>query len=103
MSLSQGTTAFGIQVRGFVRVIREIVRQLQVWDTDSCAFVTLEPGAVLSECRIRRNAFPGGDSGAETYVMEFRAADHKCTCPLFAFQPRTQAVDLNAVRETLST
>jgi hypothetical protein len=25
--------------------------------------------------------------------MEFRAADHKCTCPLFAFQPRTQAVE----------
>ena len=75
-------------------MIREIVRQLQVWDTDSCAFVTLEPGAVLSECRIRRNHLYGTDSGAETYVMEFRAADHKCTCPLFAFQPRTQAVDL---------
>ena len=74
-------------------MIREIVRQLQVWDTDSCAFVTLEPGAVLSECRIRRNAFVGADLGAETYVMEFRAADHKCTCPLFAFQPRTQAVE----------
>jgi hypothetical protein len=86
-------------------VIREIVRQLQVWDTDSCAFVMLEPGAVLSDCRIRRNPFAGADSGTETYVMEFRAADHKCTCPLFAFQPRTQTMDSNRdsnpARETL--
>ena len=63
------------------------------------------PGAVLSECRIRRNPFPGADSGTETYVMEFRAADRKCTCPLFAFQPRTQVVDspLDSARESVST
>ena len=82
-------------------MLREIVRPLQVWDTDSCAFITLEPGAVLSECRIRRNDL-AGDSGAETYVMEFRAANHRCTCPLFAFQPRTQSVESSPALETLS-
>ena len=98
-----GTTAFGVFGRGFTRVIRKIVRQLQVWDTDSCAFITLEPGVVLSECRIRRNNFARTDSGTETYVMEFRAANHRCTCPLFAFQPRTQAVDPNPARQVVST
>ena len=83
-------------------MIREIVRQLQVWDTDSCAFVTLEPGAVLSDCRIRRNTCAATDDGADIYVVEFRAANHRCTCPLFAFQPRTQSVEPNPAREALS-
>ena len=83
-------------------MIREIVRQLQVWDTDLCALITLEPGVVLSECRIRRNNFARTDSGTETYVMEFRAANHRCTCPLFAFQPRTQSVESSPAIETLS-
>jgi hypothetical protein len=48
----------------------------------------LQPGVVLSGCRILRN----DTSGAEPYVVEFDSAGRRYSCPLFAFQPRTQAL-----------
>ena len=48
----------------------------------------LQQGSILSACRMLRNHA----AGAEPYVMEFASAGHRYTCPLFAFQPRTQAI-----------
>jgi len=69
-------------------VNREIVRPLAAWDVDDKSTRIIEPGAVISECRILRNRAPG----AEPYVMEFEFGGHRCSCPLFTFQPRTQAL-----------
>ena len=69
-------------------VDREIIRPLAVWDTDVCYMSVLQPGVVLSGCRILRN----DATGAEPYVVEFDSAGRRYSCPLFAFQPRTQAL-----------
>jgi hypothetical protein len=70
------------------QVDREIIKPLAVWDTDVCYTSFLQPGIVLSGCRILRS----DASGAEPYVVEFDSAGHRYSCPLFAFQPRTQAL-----------
>ena len=67
---------------------REIIRPLAAWDEDDCCSRDLKPGAILYGCRILRNRTPG----SEPYVMEFEFAGHRYCCPLFAFQPRTQAL-----------
>jgi hypothetical protein len=61
---------------------------LTAWDRDVCSTSVLQPGTTLSACRILRNRA----SGAEPYVMEFDSAGHRYCCPLFTFQPRTQAL-----------
>jgi hypothetical protein len=75
-------------LRGLERLDREIIKPLAVWDTGVRYTSVLQPGIVLSGCRILRN----DASGAEPYVVEFDSAGHRYSCPLFAFQPRTQAV-----------
>ena len=75
-------------------MLREITRQLMAWDAGARSAVTLEPGAVLSNCRIHRNCEDG-----EPYVMEFQHSGRLYSCPLFRFQPRTQAVPLVWVEE----
>ena len=62
---------------------------------DLCSTSVLQPGAILSACRILRGVLrnlPNDAAGAEPYVMEFRCDGHRYTCPLFAFQPRTQSL-----------
>ncbi len=66
-----------------------------MWDADVCYTSVLQPGIVLSGCRILRN----DASGAEPYVVEFDSAGRRYSCPLFTFQPRTQTV--TAVAELL--
>jgi hypothetical protein len=61
------------------------------------ATTVLQPGAVLSACRILRNQLPG----AEPYVAEFACAGRRYSCPLFLFQPRTQALTAAVERELL--
>ena len=61
---------------------------LAVWDMDVCSTSLLPPGTILSACRILRNRA----AGTEPYVMEFDSAGHRYSCPLFTFQPRTQAL-----------
>lgn len=73
-------------------MIRETIRPLVAWDTVLCSTVTLEPGAVLSGCRIEANAIANPDAGVEPYLMVFQASGRSYVCPLFRFQPRTQAV-----------
>ena len=80
--------AHNLDLRGFLRVNREIIRPLKAWDSDDCSTWVLDPGIILSRCRILRNHAPG----AEPYVVEFDFAGHRYSCPLFAFQPRTQAL-----------
>jgi hypothetical protein len=71
---------------GLERVNREIIRPLAAWDVEDCATVVLDPGAILSGCRILRDNAPG----AEPYPVEFNCEQHRYSCPLFVFQPRTQ-------------
>jgi hypothetical protein len=54
--------------------------------------VIFEPGAVITGCRIHRNR-----EGGEPYVMEFHHSGRVYYCPLFRFQPRTQAIQLLGV------
>jgi hypothetical protein len=69
------------------RVNREIIRPLAAWDTGVSYPSVLQPGTVLSECRILRNNGPGD----EPYVVEFDSGGRRYSCPLFAIQLRTQA------------
>jgi hypothetical protein len=78
-------------------VNREITRPLAAWDMEVRATTVLQQGAVLSACRILRNQAPG----AESYVAEFACAGRRYSCPLFLFQPRTQAIAATAEREIL--
>lgn len=75
---------------------REVIRPLAAWDKDVCATSVLQPGTLLSACRILRNHA----AGAEPYAMEFDSAGHRYSCPLFTFQPRTQALTATAEKET---
>jgi hypothetical protein len=54
----------------------------------------LEPGAILSGCRIQPNGRIQLFAELEPYVMEFHSCGRQYACPLFSFQPRTQAVEL---------
>ena len=75
-------------LRGLERVDREIIRPLAVWDTDVRDTSVLQPGIIVSGCRILRS----DASGAEPYIVEFDSDGRHYSCPLFAFQPRTQAI-----------
>jgi hypothetical protein len=81
VSLSDTTRIAGILL------LREITRQLTVWDTGARSVVVLEPGTVISGCRIHRNHEDG-----EPYVVEFQFSGRLYSCPLFRFQPRTQSI-----------
>jgi hypothetical protein len=78
-------------------VNREIIRPLAAWDTGVCSTPVLQPGTVLSACRIVRHNAPG----AEPYVVEFDSAGHGYSCPLFTFQARTQALTAAVDRQPL--
>jgi hypothetical protein len=57
----------------------------------------LEPGTILSGCRIQPNGHTQLFAGVEPYVMEFHSGGRQYACPLFSFQPRTQTVELLGV------
>lgn len=54
--------------------------------------VSLEPGALLTACLIRRHTPAEIEDGADPYAVEFLLEGRRLTCALAAFQPRTQAV-----------
>jgi hypothetical protein len=72
--------------------MREVIRPLLVWDVSAGSAVLLEPGVVLSSCRIRKNGSLDASGEAEAYLMEFAWSGKTYRCPLTKFQPRTQAV-----------
>jgi hypothetical protein len=57
----------------------------------------LEPGAILTGCRIQPNGRMGPAPGVEPYVMEFQSCGRQYRCPLCSFQPRTQPVEVVSV------
>ena len=73
--------------------MREVIQALPVWDADLGRQTLLAPGTVLAMCRIRRQW--KSEDGIEEYAMEFETGGHRYACPLFRFQPRTQAIDLS--------
>jgi hypothetical protein len=83
-------------IAGIFRVNREIIKPLAAWNLDVCSKSLLQPGAILSACRILHNHAPG----AEPYVVEFDFAGHHYSCPLFAFQPRTQSLTATVEQKT---
>ena len=74
-------------------MLRETISTLDVWDIAGRSEGTLEPGVLLSRCRIRRHSQSEVESGAEAYAVELQAASRHCVCPLFRFQPRTKSVE----------
>lgn len=79
-ALPQGTG------RGLSRVT---IANLTVWDTATGQPVLLQPGIVLEDCRTVRNNKRSG-----SYSVEFRVAGALYRCPLYAFQPRTELLDI---------
>ena len=77
-------------------MLREAIRTLNVEDVAGRTEAVLDPGTVLSGCRLRRRSSAEIASGADVYVMEFQSAGRRYHCPLYRFQPRTQR--LNAVQ-----
>jgi hypothetical protein len=74
-------------------VLREVIDTLQVQACGDRSVIALEPGTLLTRCRIIRssNTVTGFDSAV--YVMAFAVSDRDCTCPLVHFLPRTQTVE----------
>ena len=72
-------------------MLREVIKSLQVWDTDAGSAAILNPGAVLMSSRIRRSV--GGGPGTDAYIVEFHSSGRRYACPLYLFQPRTQVVE----------
>jgi len=56
--------------------------------------VKVEPGAVVQSCHIRTNGPSEPNGASEPYVVQFHFGGRVCTCPLFLFQSRTQAMDV---------
>jgi len=73
-------------------VLREVIHALHAWDAETRARVTLPPGSVVESCQIRRTSRVEREAGVEAYLMEFHSLGRQFRCPLFHFQPRTQAV-----------
>ena len=71
-------------------MLREVIRPFQARDAVACSAATVDPGAVLSACRIRRLA---GNGESEAYGVEFHWLGRRYTCPLYLFQARTLAVE----------
>ena len=74
--------------RGF-EVLRETVGKLAVEDIVARTGVVLEPGTALTLYRIERNSSP--QPPADVYQVVFESGGHWYRCPLYRFQPRTQA------------
>ena len=74
-------------------MLREVINTLQVQTCRDRSVIALEPGTLLSQCRIVRssNTCTGLDSAV--YVMAFAVSDRDYTCPLVSFLPRTQTVE----------
>ena len=71
---------------------REVIHPLHAWDAETRLPVTVPPGSVVEACQIRRTSRAEREAGAEAYLMEFHSKGRQLHCPLFHFQPRTQAV-----------
>ena len=78
-------------------VRREVIRRLEAWDPATQSPVMLEAGSIIGFHRIRRNSPVDIGDGAEAYDVEFESAGHLYICPLFRFQPRTEAVEVLVV------
>ena len=78
----------------------EVISSLKAWNPAGHREVTLPPGTILTECRIRSHGNFGADESVEAYIMEFEFEGQTFACPLFLFQPRTERVDQPAVAAT---
>ena len=86
MPLSRARTA-----NGDFEVLRETVGKLAVEDIVALAGAVLEPGTVLTLYRIERNSSAAASS--DVYQVVFESGGRWYRCPLYRFQPRTQAVE----------
>ena len=74
-------------------MLREVIDTLQVQTCRDRSVIALEPGTLLSRCRIVRSANIGAGLDSAVYVMAFAVSDRDYTCPLVRFLPRTQTVE----------
>jgi len=73
-------------------VLREVIYRLTAHDVLEREMVSLEPGALLTACSIRRHSPAEIEGGAEPYAVEFLLGGRRLSCALAVFQPRTRAV-----------
>ena len=71
-----------------IGVSRRIVKPLAAREAAGSSIVILPPDTRIQSCQIVFNRTPGGDP----YAVEFEASGKRYTCPLFLFQPRTEAI-----------
>jgi len=71
-------------------VSRTVIRKIVAKDAAGSTGFSVEPGAVLEDCRVVRNdvAAPAVD----VYVVEFEFAGRRLHYPLVDFQARTEAL-----------
>jgi hypothetical protein len=86
VSLSRAQTA-----HGDFEVLRKTLSRLAVEDVVARTGVTLEPGTALTLYCIERNN--GSEPAIDVYQAVFESAGRRYRCPLYRFQPRTQAME----------
>jgi len=79
-------------------MLRETVGKLAVEDIVALTATVLEPGTVLTLYRIERNIGPQPSS--DVYQVVFESGGRQYRCPLYRFQPRTQALAAEQVHGT---
>ncbi|HKA02356.1 MAG TPA: hypothetical protein VKE70_37855 [Candidatus Solibacter sp.] len=88
MSLSLSLSRTPHFARGLKRVTRVTIGVLSVReDSPSGSAVLLPLGTVLSECCVFRRPLA---AECDPYEVRFLANGRSYTCPLYAFQPRTE-------------
>ena len=65
---------------------RVTIRPLAVWETPISHPTVLPAGIVLTQCQVVRTS-------DEPYVVRFDCDGGSYWCPLYAFQPRTEALE----------
>ena len=79
-------------------MLRETLSQLAVEDIVARTGAVLEPGTVLTLYRIERNSSPRPSS--DVYQVVFESGGRQYRCPLYRFQPRTQALETARAQAT---
>jgi len=69
--------------------MRVTIRPLSVWETSVSSSTVLPAGALLADCKVLRRPTTGLE---EPYIVHFDSGGRSYTCPLYQFQPRTEAV-----------
>jgi hypothetical protein len=83
-------------------VERIITAQLRVWDAAALSHINLAPGAPVVHYQVHRSTRTGIDGPEEPYAMHFESGGRKYSCPLAAFQARTQPTQKSSAADAVA-